>query len=102
MRTPIPISLAGALLCGVIGSAYPCWADMPPAAVVAQMKGGTITAVGTDGVQIDGTTYQVSEKAQIVDHEGQPLPLEDIRLRALVRYLLKAGKIESMVVTNPQ
>lgn len=82
------------------------FAEMPPAAVVAQMKDGKVTAVSKDEVQIDGSSYRINENAQIVDHEGQSLSVEDIdqdiHKRAVVKYLLKAGKIEVMIVTNPQ
>ncbi|TKB60520.1 MAG: hypothetical protein E8D49_05315 [Nitrospira sp.] len=81
-------------------------AEMPSAEVVMKMKDGKVTAVGKDEVQIDGSSYRINENAQIVDHEGQTLSVEDIdqdiHKRAVVKYLLKAGKIEVMIVTNPQ
>ena len=89
-------------LCGSVGLEQIGLADMPPAAVVAQMKGGTITAVGKDEIKVDGHTLRVKEKAEIVDHEGQPILIEEIRPNGLVKYLLKAGQIETMIVTNPQ
>ena len=78
------------------------FAEMPPAVVVAQMKGGTITAVGKDEIQVNGYTYRIKEKAAVVDHEGQPLLIEEIRSNGLVKYVLKDGQIETMIVTNPQ
>ena len=89
-------------LCGLVGLEQIGLADMPPAAVVAQMKSGTITAIGTDEIQVDGYTYRIKEKAAIVDHEGQPMLIEEIHPNGLVKYTLKAGQIESMIVTNPQ
>ncbi len=89
-------------LCGSGGLAQIGLADMPPAAVVAQMKSGTITAVGEDDIQINGSTFRVAQQAHIVDHEGQVLSMEGIRPNGLVKYLLKAGQIEAMIVTNPQ
>lgn len=89
-------------LCGWAGLEQISLADMPPAAVVAQMKGGTVTGVGKDEIQVNGTTYKIKEKAEIVDHEGQPLEVEEIRPNGLVKYLLKVGQIELMIVTNPQ
>lgn len=89
-------------LCGWFGLEQISMAELPPASVVAQMKGGTIRAVGKDDIQVDGLTLRIKEKAEIVDHEGQPMEIEDIRANGLVKYLLKAGQIELMIVTNPQ
>jgi hypothetical protein len=89
-------------LCGLMGLEHLGLAELPPAAVVAQMKGGTITAVGKDEIQVDGHTLRVKEKAEIVDHKGQPMSVEEIHPNGLVKYLLKAGQIEMMIVTNPQ
>lgn len=101
MKSRFAIALIGVLFAmpGLFNAGF---AEMPPAAVVAQMKSGTITAVGKDDIQIDGSTYRIMEKAVIVDHEGQPLLVEQIRPTGLVKYLLKAGLIESMIVKNPQ
>ncbi len=93
------IGVALLLIIGVPGHGK---AELPPAAVMAQMKGGTITAVGKDDIRIDGHTYRINPKAEIVDHEGMPLTVEGIRPNGLIKYLLKAGEIELMVVTNPQ
>lgn len=98
-RLIIMCGMTSILAAGVHNAAF---AELPPAAVVAQMKGGTITAVGKDEIQVNGYTYRVKEKAEIVDHEGQPMLIEDIRPNGLVKYLLKAGQVEVMIVTNPQ
>ena len=90
------------IVCGTLGAATMSFAELPPPTVMAQMKAGKITAIGKEDVQIDGTTLRVREGVVIVDHEGQPLPVEEIRRNGLVTYLLKAGQIEIMIVTNPQ
>ncbi len=77
-------------------------AELPPSAVMAQMKGGKITGIGKEDIRIDGSTFRINPKAEIVDHEGMPLEVEEIRPNGLIKYLLKAGEIELMVVTNPQ
>lgn len=105
MKSRFAIAVSVALF-AMLGLGHTGLAEMPSAAAVAQMKDGKVTAVGKDEVQIDGSSYRINEHAQIVDHEGQPIPVEDvfqdIHRRALVKYLLKAGKIEVMIVTNPQ
>jgi hypothetical protein len=78
------------------------FAEMPSAAVVAQMKSGKVTGVGKDEIYIDGYTYRIKIDAEIVDHEGQLMPIEEVHRKAVVQYLLKADQIVMMIVTNPQ
>lgn len=102
MKRNTNIIVAAWALCSVLGATTAGFAELPPPAVMAQMKAGKITAIGKEDVQIDGTTLRVREGVVIVDHEGQPLPVEEIRRNGLVTYLLKAGQIDIMIVTNPQ
>ena len=94
--------VVGVALSGLLGLGTISLAEKLPTAVVAQMKSGMITAVGKDDIQINGSTYRIMEKATIVDHEGQLMEIEEVHQQALVQYLLKAGLIEAMIVTNPQ
>ncbi|TKB65471.1 MAG: hypothetical protein E8D47_07245 [Nitrospira sp.] len=94
--------LVGVALSGWLGLETISLAEMPTAAVVAQMKDGKVTAVGKEDIQINGYTYRIMQEAVILDHEGQPLAVEDIRPTGLVKYVLKGGQIQSMIVTNPQ
>lgn len=96
------LGACGAALVMLAGSVVPGMAELPPAAVVAQMKGGKITAVGKDDIQVDGQTFRINPKAEIVNHEGELMTMEEIRPNGLVKYVLKAGQIEAMIVTNPQ
>lgn len=101
MKQRITFAIAIAF-CGLVGLETISLAELPPASVVAQMNGGTIRAIGKEDIQVDGQTLRIKEKAEIVDHEGQPMLLEEIRPNGLVKYLLKAGQVELMIVTNPQ
>lgn len=94
--------LSTVILFAIIGFSVLAKAELPPSSVMAQMKGGKITAVGREDIRIDGSTFRINPKAEIVDHEGMPLEIGEIRPNGLIRYLLKAGEIELMVVTNPQ
>jgi hypothetical protein len=97
------IAIALVIALGVVGgSMLVASAEMPPAAVVAQMKSGTITAVGRDEISIDGHSFRIKHEAEILNHKGNPMRIEQIVSTGEVKYLLKAGEIEAMIVTNPQ
>jgi hypothetical protein len=102
MKSKTALAIAVALT-GLLGLEMIGMAEMPlPSTVIVQMKSGKITAVGKDEIQIDGYTYRISPKAEIIDQGGDRLSVEEIRPTGLVKYNLKAGEIESMIVTNPQ
>jgi hypothetical protein len=92
---------------GGYGIAY---SDTAPEAVVLQAKTGYVTGVSANDIQIDGHSYRVKVGAELLDPEGErlmqsegvPFPVTKIVLNSSVRFFLKAGEIQKMIVTFPQ
>ncbi len=104
MARQATIPLIAALLLGTcwMMSAPPSPAEMFPAAVLATFKSGMVTSIGSSSIQIDRVDYQLKQGVEIVDHKGQPMPLAEIVFDSAVRFHLKQGQIDMMVVTRPQ
>ncbi len=62
--------------------------------VIDEMQGSTI--------RIDGRTYALKTAVVVVTHEMEPLEVERIVPTSLVKFHLKEGHIDKMVVTLPQ
>ncbi len=92
---------------GIVGIAY---SDTAPEAVVSMVKIGYVTEVSTHDIQIDGYSYKVKVGAELLDPEGEPLmesegvpfPVTKIVPGSAVKFFLKAGEIQKMIVTFPQ
>ena len=92
---------------GSVGIAY---SDQAPEALVVQTKTGYVTGVGTNDIQIDGYGYRIKVGVELLDPEGEPLmesegvpfPVTKIVLGSAVKFFLKAGEIQKMIVTFPQ
>jgi hypothetical protein len=66
-------------------------------------KSGQVTEVRPPlSIEIDERSYEIKSDAMIVDREGDPLELARILPTSLVKFHLKEGKIDKMVVTLPQ
>jgi hypothetical protein len=78
--------------------------------VVSPAMTGFVTGVSANEIQIDGYSYRIKVGAEILDPEGEPLmdsegepfPVAKIRLGSSVKYFIKAGEIQKMIVTFPQ
>ena len=103
------IVLAIALF-AVQGGAGIAFGDQAPEAVVLQAKTGYVTGVSSNDIQIDGYSYRIKIGAELLDPEGEPLmesegvpyPVTRIVLNSAVKFFLKAGEIQKMIVTFPQ
>ncbi|MEK7350988.1 MAG: hypothetical protein AAB177_08935 [Nitrospirota bacterium] len=84
---------------GAYGTAF---ADQAPEAVVSMVKTGYVTGVSANEIQIDGYSYKIKVGAEILDHEGAPLLVMDIGQTAEVKFFLKNGEIQKMIVTLPR
>jgi hypothetical protein len=92
------------------GGAGVAFGDQAPEAVVLQAKTGYVTGVSTNDIQIDGYSYRMKIGAELLDPEGEPLmesegvpfPVTKIKLNSSVKFFLKAGEIQKMIVTFPQ
>lgn len=65
-------------------------------------QSGVIDDVQRSSIRIDGRTYVLKAAVLVVTHEGEPLELERIIPTSRVRFHLKEGHIDKMVVTLPQ
>lgn len=78
-----------------------CQTVSPP--VIVGYKSGQVTEVRPpSSIEIDGRSYELKGDVMIVDREGEPLELGRILPTSLVKFHLKEGKINKMVVTLPQ
>ncbi|ODT43279.1 MAG: hypothetical protein ABS70_08510 [Nitrospira sp. SCN 59-13] len=65
-------------------------------------QSGVIDEVDGTTIRIDGRTYVLKYAVVIVTHEGEPLALERIIPTSRVKFHLKEGHIDKMMVTLPQ
>ena len=65
-------------------------------------QSGVIDDVEKSSIRIDGRTYVLKAAVLVVTHEGEPLELEPIIPTSRVKFHLKEGHIDKMVVTLPQ
>lgn len=94
----------------VYGGAGTAIGDTASAVVVPVAKSGMVTGVSANDIQIDGYNYKIKVGAEILDQEGAPLmesegvpfPVTKIVLDSAVKFFLKAGEIQKMIVTFPR
>jgi hypothetical protein len=73
----------------------------PP--VTVGYKAGQVTEVRPpSSIEIDERSYELKVDVMILDREGEPLELARILPTSLVKFHLKEGRIDKMVVTLPQ
>ena len=66
-------------------------------------RSGQVTDVRPpSSIEIDERSYELKVDVTILDREGEPLELARILPSSLVKYHLKEGRIDKMVVTRPQ
>ncbi len=68
----------------------------------AGFQSGVVDEVQGSTIRIDGRSYVLKSVVVIVNHEGEPLEIERIIPTSLVKFHLKEGHIDKMVVTLPQ
>ena len=73
------------------------------APITVGYKSGQVTEVRPpSSIEIDERSYELKVDVLIVDREGEPLELARILPTSLVKFHLKEGKIDKMVITLPQ
>ena len=73
----------------------------PP--VTAGYKSGQVTEVRPpSSIEIDERSYELKTDVVILDREGEPLELVRILPTSLVKFHLKEGRIDRMVVRLPE
>ncbi|WHZ24150.1 MAG: hypothetical protein OJF47_003262 [Nitrospira sp.] len=65
-------------------------------------QSGMIDEVQGTTIRIDGRSYVAKSDAQVIDHQGRPLDLDQIVPTSEVKFHLKEGRVDKMVVTLPQ
>ena len=68
----------------------------------AGFQSGVIDEVQGSMIRIDGRSYVLKSDVLVVNHEGEPLELGRIIPTSLVKFHLKEGYIDKMVVKLPQ
>ncbi|MCC2640438.1 MAG: exported protein of unknown function [Nitrospira sp.] len=68
----------------------------------AGFQSGVIDEAQGSTIRIDGRSYVLKSDVAVVNHEGEPLALDRIIPTSLVRFHLKEGRIDKMVVKLPQ
>jgi hypothetical protein len=74
--------------------------EVPP--VTVGYKSGHVNEVRSTSIEIDERSYELKSDVVILDHEGNPLELDRILPTSLVKFHLKEGHVDKMVVTLPQ
>jgi hypothetical protein len=78
-----------------------CQTVSPPMTV--GYKSGQVTEVRPpSSIEIDERSYELKVDVMILDREGEPLEFARILPTSLVKFHLKEGRIDKMVVTLPQ
>ncbi len=68
----------------------------------AGFQSGMIDEVERSSIRIDGRSYVLKSAVLVVTPEGEPLELGQIIPTSKVKFHLKEGHIDKMVVTLPQ
>jgi hypothetical protein len=90
------------LLIGAIVDVHCVDAEISPA-MLATFKAGTVTSVGTTSIGISGVEYRIKANAEILDHKGSAIGLEEVYLRSEARFHQdKDSAIDMLVVRRPQ
>jgi hypothetical protein len=109
MKYKAAIVLAIALFAAQGGAGF-AFGDQATEAVVVQAKTGYVTGISANDIQIDGYSYRIKVGAELLDPEGEPLmesegvpfPVTKIKLNSSVKFFIKAGEIQKMIVMFPQ
>ncbi len=63
---------------------------------------GVVTGKTASGIQIDNKTYLLAPKVTVKDEDGRVMSLEDLVPGVEVRFHLKRGKIDRIIVILPR
>ena len=78
------------------------WADEPSVPQLGVLPEGEITAVGSSTLDVAGRFYGLHPKLTIVSEEGQPMELQQLRPGLIVRYHVKEGALDRIIVLTPR
>lgn len=88
----------------VVPSVFAESEQAPEAAIFSTVgfQSGVVDEVQGSTIRIDGRSYVLKAAVMVMTHEGEPLELDRIIPTSLVKFHLKEGHIDKMVVTLPQ
>ncbi len=106
MKSRIPLVVLGVLTLVSVGSRSVCAeSEQNQESMLFSTVGfqsGVIEEVQGSTIRIDGRTYVLKANVLVLDHRSRPLELERIVPTSLVKFHLKEGHIDKMMVTLPQ
>jgi hypothetical protein len=70
--------------------------------ITVGLQNGMVTAVQERSVEIDSRNYPVKETALIVNDQGTPIEFSSVAVNSEVKFHLKEGQIDKMVVSLPR
>lgn len=92
------VALLDGIPTGIVADAW-AQASLPS---TEQFPGGTVTAVGSNTIQVDKKDYQLDPKVTIKDLLKKPRSLKDIGWGTSVRFHLnKKGRIDQLILMIP-
>lgn len=94
--------LAVLLLAGMTGTPSSGWAQADAKPNTVGYQRGEVTYVRSSSIEINGRSYELKSNVEILDDEGNPLKWDRVVPTSLVKFHLKEGHIDKMVVTLPQ
>ncbi|HQR15554.1 MAG TPA: hypothetical protein PKW52_08945 [Nitrospira sp.] len=65
-------------------------------------QSGVIDEVQGSTIRIDGRSYVLKANVLVIDHRSRPMEVERIVPTSLIKFHLKEGHIDKMMVTLPQ
>lgn len=90
------------LLTGAVLAPPAGWAQVENRPNTVGYQRGEVTYVRSSSIEINGRSYELKANVEILDDEGNPLQLDRVVPTSLVKFHLKEGHIDKMVVTLPQ
>jgi len=99
-----PLSISGytaMLLVSTIISS-PSWSEMQLPFSTGGFERGIVTEIHQASIEIDNRTYGLKSDVVIVNDQGQPIEMASIVPNSEIKFHLKEGHIDKMVVSLPR
>ena len=81
-----------------VGIATDGWAQVTSPGSTGELRLGKVTAIGKKTIQIENKDYPLDPSVTIKDGVGAPQTLKDIRVGDPVRFHLKRGRIDQLIL----
>jgi hypothetical protein len=80
----------------------PCWSQAQLPFSTGGFERGLVTEIHQTTIEIDNKTYGLKPEVMIVNDQGQPIEMGSVVLNAEVKFHVKEGRIDKMVVSLPR